>query len=158
MLGESRRIQYYQIIDRIHIVQILECIHYKRLVACISGEIVIHSTTRKLYRTCGTVNGMHQLCPAAQCGKRESSRIAEQVEHPPSSGVCPDQGPVLPLVEEESCFLPRFPIDKELVPVFGYHPPRFLLPAQVEKVSVAKVKPCLERGCPGTFVVNGFEP
>jgi len=66
------------------------------------------------------IDRMHQFGPGFQRVHRKAARVAERVEHAAAGRVPRQQGPVVALVDKKACFLARFPINGELVAVFGH--------------------------------------
>lgn len=155
MLGECRRIHDHQIVLVIwDVAQELDGIG---AIACVSGwleTVQEHIPFYHIDGLAGAVHGINVNCAGAEGIDGEASGVAEEVQDVAASGIFPDKGPVLPLVEEEAGLLAFGPVDKEFMAVLKDD---LLVIGEVlgaVKVAVNKVEAGLERGCAGALVID----
>ena len=106
-----------------------------------------------LHSHCRGVDGDHGGSPAVESVDREPAGIAEQIEHPPARGEIPYQSPVVPLVQEETGFLTRCPVDMEAVSVL--QDLSLVHPVRCREISVLQEKTGSVRSRALAFVVHG---
>lgn len=155
MLGECRRIHDHQIVLVLwDVAQELDGIG---AIACVSGwleTVQEHIPFYHIDGLAGAVHGINVNCAGAEGIDGEASGVAEEVQDVAASGIFPDKGPVLPLVEEEAGLLAFGPVDKEFMAVLKDD---LLVIGEVlgaVKVAVNKVEAGLERGCAGALVID----
>lgn len=155
MLGECRRIHDHQIVLVLwDVAQELDGIG---AIACVSGwleTVQEHIPFYHIDGLAGAVHGINVNCAGAEGIDGEASGVAEEVQDVAASGIFPDKGPVLPLVEEEAGLLAFGPVDKEFMAVLKDD---LLVIGEVlgaVKVAVNKVEAGLERGGAGAFVID----
>lgn len=155
MLGECRRIHDHQIVLVLwDVAQELDGIG---AIACVSGwleTVQEHIPFHHIDGLAGAVHGINVNCAGAEGIDGEASGVAEEVQDVAASGIFPDKGPVLPLVEEEAGLLAFGPVDKEFMAVLKDD---LLVIGEVlgaVKVAVNKVEAGLERGGAGAFVID----
>ena len=93
-------------------------------------------------------------CAGAEGIDGEASGVAEEVQDVAASGIFPDKGPVLPLVEEEAGLLAFGPVDKEFMAVLKDDLLVIGEALGAVKVAVNKVEAGLERGGAGALVID----
>lgn len=155
MLGECRRIHDHQIVLVLwDVAQELDGIG---AIACVSGwleTVQEHIPFYHIDGLAGAVHGINVNCAGAEGIDREASGVAEEVQDVAASGIFPDKGPVLPLVEEEAGLLAFGPVDKEFMAVLKDDLLVIGEALGAVKVAVNKVEACLERGCAGALVID----
>lgn len=155
MLGECRRIHYHQIVLVLwDVAQELDGIG---AIACVSGwleTVQEHIPFYHIDGLAGAVHGINVNCAGAEGIDGEASGVAEEVQDVAASGIFPDKGPVLPLVEEEAGLLAFGPVDKEFMAVLKDDLLVIGEALGAVKVAVNKVEAGLERGGAGTFVID----
>lgn len=155
MLGECRRIHNHQIVLVLwDVAQELDGIG---AIACVSGwleTVQEHIPFYHIDGLAGAVHGINVNCAGAEGIDGEASGVAEEVQDVAASGIFPDKGPVLPLVEEEAGFLAFGPVDKEFMAVLKDDLLVIGEALGAVKVAVNKVEAGLERGCAGAFVID----
>lgn len=155
MLGECRRIHDHQIVLVLwDVAQELDGIG---AIACVSGwleTVQEHIPFYHIDGLAGAVHGINVNCAGAEGIDGEASGVAEEVQDVAASGIFPDKGPVLPLVEEEAGLLAFGPVDKEFMAVLKDDLLVIGEALGAVKVAVNKVEAGLERGGAGTFVID----
>lgn len=155
MLGECRRIHDHQIVLVLwDVAQELDGIG---AIACVSGwleTVQEHIPFYHIDGLAGAVHGINVNCAGAEGIDGEASGVAEEVQDVAASGIFPDKGPVLPLVEEEAGLLAFGPVDKEFMAVLKDDLLVIGEALGAVKVAVNKVEAGLERGCTGAFVID----
>lgn len=155
MLGECRRIHDHQIVLVLwDVAQELDGIG---AIACVSGwleTVQEHIPFYHIDGLAGAVHGINVNCAGAEGIDREASGVAEEVQDVAASGIFPDKGPVLPLVEEEAGLLAFGPVDKEFMAVLKDDLLVIGEALGAVKVAVNKVEAGLERGGTGAFVID----
>lgn len=155
MLGECRRIHNHQIVLVLwDVAQELDGIG---AIACVSGwleTVQEHIPFYHIDGLAGAVHGINVNCAGAEGIDGEASGVAEEVQDVAASGIFPDKGPVLPLVEEEAGFLAFGPVDKEFMAVLKDNLLVIGEALGAVKVAVNKVEAGLERGGAGAFVID----
>lgn len=155
MLGECRRIHDHQIVLVLwDVAQELDGIG---AIACVSGwleTVQEHIPFYHIDGLAGAVHGINVNCAGAEGIDREASGVAEEVQDVAASGIFPDKGPVLPLVEEEAGLLAFGPVDKEFMAVLKDDLLVIGEALGAVKVAVNKVEAGLERGCAGALVID----
>lgn len=155
MLGECRRIHDHQIVLVLwDVAQELDGIG---AIACVSGwleTVQEHIPFYHIDGLAGAVHGINVNCAGAEGIDGEASGVAEEVQDVAASGIFPDKGPVLPLVEEEAGLLAFGPVDKEFMAVLKDDLLVIGEALGAVKVAVNKVEAGLERGCAGAFVID----
>ena len=155
MLGECRRIHNHQIVLVLwDVAQELDGIG---AIACVSGwleTVQEHIPFYHIDGLAGAVHGINVNCAGAEGIDGEASGVAEEVQDVAASGIFPDKGPVLPLVEEEAGFLAFGPVDKEFMAVLKDDLLVIGEALGAVKVAVNKVEAGLERGGAGAFVID----
>ena len=155
MLGECRRIHDHQIVLVLwDVAQELDGIG---AIACVSGwleTVQEHIPFYHIDGLAGAVHGINVNCAGAEGIDGEASGVAEEVQDVAASGIFPDKGPVLPLVEEEAGLLAFGPVDKEAVTVLKNDLLVIGEALGAVKVAVNKVEAGLERGGAGAFVID----
>lgn len=155
MLGECRRIHNHQIVLVLwDVAQELDGID---AIACVSGwleTVQEHIPFYHIDGLAGAVHGINVNCAGAEGIDGEASGVAEEVQDVAASGIFPDKGPVLPLVEEEAGLLAFGPVDKEFMAVLKDDLLVIGEALGAVKVAVNKVEAGLERGCAGAFVID----
>lgn len=155
MLGECRRIHDHQIVLVLwDVAQELDGIG---AIACVSGwleTVQEHIPFYHIDGLAGAVHGINVNCAGAEGIDGEASGVAEEVQDIAASGIFPDKGPVLPLVEEEAGLLAFGPVDKEFMAVLKDDLLVIGEALGAVKVAVNKVEAGLERGCAGAFVID----
>lgn len=155
MLGECRRIHDHQIVLVLwDVAQELDGIG---AIACVSGwleTVQEHIPFHHIDGLAGTVHGINVNCTGAEGIDGEASGVAEEVQDVAASGIFPDKGPVLPLVEEEAGLLAFGPVDKEFMAVLKDDLLVIGEALGAVKVAVNKVEAGLERGGAGAFVID----
>ena len=155
MLGECRRIHDHQIVLVLwDVAQELDGIG---AIARVSGwleTVQEHIPFYHIDGLAGAVHGINVNCAGAEGIDGEASGVAEEVQDVAASGIFPDKGPVLPLVEEEAGLLAFSPVDKEFMAVLKDDLLVIGEALGAVKVAVNKVEAGLERGCAGTFVID----
>lgn len=155
MLGECRRIHDHQIVLVLwDVAQELDGIG---AIACVSGwleTVQEHIPFHHIDGLAGAVHGINVNCAGAEGIDREASGVAEEVQDVAASGIFPDKGPVLPLVEEEAGLLAFGPVDKEFMAVLKDDLLVIGEALGAVKVAVNKVEAGLERGGAGAFVID----
>lgn len=155
MLGECRRIHDHQIVLVLwDVAQELDGIG---AIACVSGwleTVQEHIPFYHIDGLAGAVHGINVNCADAEGIDREASGVAEEVQDVAASGIFPDKGPVLPLVEEEAGLLAFGPVDKEFMAVLKDDLLVIGEALGAVKVAVNKVEAGLERGGAGAFVID----
>lgn len=155
MLGECRRIHDHQIVLVLwDVAQELDGIG---AIACVSGwleTVQEHIPFYHIDGLAGAVHGINVNCAGAEGIDREASGVAEEVQDVAASGIFPDKGPVLPLVEEEAGLLAFGPVDKEFMAVLKDDLLVIGEALGAVKVAVNKVEAGLERGGAGAFVID----
>lgn len=155
MLGECRRIHDHQIVLVLwDVAQELDGIG---AIACVSGwleTVQEHIPFYHIDGLAGAVHGINVNCAGAEGIDGEASGVAEEVQDVAASGIFPDKGPVLPLVEEEAGLLAFGPVDKEFMAVLKDDLLVIGEALGAVKVAVNKVEAGLERGGTGAFVID----
>lgn len=155
MLGECRRIHDHQIVLVLwDVAQELDGIG---AIACVSGwleTVQEHIPFYHIDGLAGAVHGINVNCAGAEGIDGEASGVAEEVQDVAASGIFPDKGPVLPLVEEEAGLLAFGPVDKEFMAVLKDDLLVIGEALEAVKVAVNKVEAGLERGGAGAFVID----
>lgn len=155
MLGECRRIHNHQIVLVLwDVAQELDGIG---AIACVSGwleTVQEHIPFYHIDGLAGAVHGINVNCAGAEGIDGEASGVAEEVQDVAASGIFPDKGPVLPLVEEEAGLLAFGPVDKEFMAVLKDDLLVIGEALGAVKVAVNKVEAGLERGGTGAFVID----
>lgn len=155
MLGECRRIHDHQIVLVLwDVAQELDGIG---AIACVSGWLETvqgHIPFYHIDGLAGAVHGINVNCAGAEGIDGEASGVAEEVQDVAASGIFPDKGPVLPLVEEEAGLLAFGPVDKEFMAVLKDDLLVIGEALGAVKVAVNKVEAGLERGGAGAFVID----
>lgn len=155
MLGECRRIHDHQIVLVLwDVAQELDGIG---AIARVSGwleTVQEHIPFYHIDGLAGAVHGINVNCAGAEGIDGEASGVAEEVQDVAASGIFPDKGPVLPLVEEEAGLLAFGPVDKEFMAVLKDDLLVIGEALGAVKVAVNKVEAGLERGCAGAFVID----
>lgn len=155
MLGECRRIHDHQIVLVLwDVAQELDGIG---AIACVSGwleTVQEHIPFYHIDGLAGAVHGINVNCAGAEGIDGEASGVAEEVQDVAASGIFPDKGPVLPLVEEEAGLLAFGPVDKEFMAVLKDDLLVIGEALGAVKVAVNKVEAGLERGGAGAFVID----
>lgn len=155
MLGECRRIHDHQIVLVLwDVAQELDGIG---AIACVSGwleTVQEHIPFYHIDGLAGAVHGINVNCAGAEGIDGKASGVAEEVQDVAASGIFPDKGPVLPLVEEEAGLLAFGPVDKEFMAVLKDDLLVIGEALGAVKVAVNKVEAGLERGGAGTFVID----
>lgn len=155
MLGECRRIHDHQIVLVLwDVAQELDGIG---AIACVSGwleTVQEHIPFYHIDGLAGAVHGINVNCAGAEGIDGEASGVAEEVQDVAASGIFPDKGPVLPLVEEEAGLLAFGPVDKEFMAVLKDDLLVIGETLGAVKVAVNKVEAGLERGGAGAFVID----
>lgn len=155
MLGECRRIHDHQIVLVLwDVAQELDGIG---AIACVSGwleTVQEHIPFYHIDGLAGAVHGINVNCAGAEGIDGEASGVAEEVQDVAASGIFPDKGPVLPLVEEEAGLLAFGPVDKEFMAVLKDDLLVIGEALGAAKVAVNKVEAGLERGCAGALVID----
>lgn len=155
MLGECRRIHDHQIVLVLwDVAQELDGIG---AIACVSGwleTVQEHIPFYHIDGLAGAVHGINVNCAGAEGIDREASGVAEEVQDVAASGIFPDKGSVLPLVEEEAGLLAFGPVDKEFMAVLKDDLLVIGEALGAVKVAVNKVEAGLERGGAGAFVID----
>ena len=155
MLGECRRIHNHQIVLVLwDVAQELDGIG---AIARVSGwleTVQEHIPFYHIDGLAGAVHGINVNCAGAEGIDGEASGVAEEVQDVAASGIFPDKGPVLPLVEEEAGFLAFGPVDKEFMAVLKDDLLVIGEALGAVKVAVNKVEAGLERGGAGAFVID----
>lgn len=155
MLGECRRIHNHQIVLVLwDVAQELDGIG---AIACVSGwleTVQEHIPFYHIDGLAGAVHGINVNCAGAEGIDGEASGVAEEVQDVAASGIFPDKGPVLPLVEEEAGLLAFGPVDKEFMAVLKDDLLVIGEALGAVKVAVNKVEAGLERGGAGAFVID----
>ena len=155
MLGECRRIHDHQIVLVLwDVAQELDGIG---AIACVSGwleTVQEHIPFYHIDGLAGAVHGINVNCASAEGIDGEASGVAEEVQDVAASGIFPDKGPVLPLVEEEAGLLAFGPVDKEFMAVLKDDLLVIGEALGAVKVAVNKVEAGLERGGAGAFVID----
>lgn len=155
MLGECRRIHDHQIVLVLwDVAQELDGIG---AIACVSGwleTVQEHIPFYHIDGLAGAIHGINVNCAGAEGIDREASGVAEEVQDVAASGIFPDKGPVLPLVEEEAGLLAFGPVDKEFMAVLKDDLLVIGEALGAVKVAVNKVEAGLERGGAGAFVID----
>lgn len=166
VLGECRRIHDHQIVLVLwDVAQELDGIG---AIACVSGWLETvqgHIPFHHIDGLAGAVHGINVHGAGAEGIDGEASGVAEEVQDVAASGIFPDKGPVLPLVEEEAGFLAFGPVDEEFMAVLKDDLFVIREALGAVKVAVNKVEASLERGGAGAFVIdclqgraiNGFQ-
>ena len=155
MLGECRRIHDHQIVLVLwDVAQELDGIG---AIACVSGwleTVQEHIPFYHIDGLAGAVHGINVNCAGAEGIDGEASAVAEEVQDVAASGIFPDKGPGLPLVEEEAGLLAFGPVDKEFMAVLKDDLLVIGEALGAVKVAVNKVEAGLERGCAGALVID----
>lgn len=155
MLGECRRIHDHQIVLVLwDVAQELDGIG---AIACVSGwleTVQEHIPFYHIDGLAGAVHGINVNCAGAEGIDGEASGVAEEVQDVAASGIFPDKGPVLPLVEEEAGLLAFGPVNKEFMAVLKDDLLVIGEALGAVKVAVNKVEAGLERGGAGAFVID----
>ena len=155
ILGECRRIHDHQIVLVLwDVAQELDGIG---AIACVSGwleTVQEHIPFYHIDGLAGAVHGINVNCAGAEGIDGKASGVAEEVQDVAASGIFPDKGPVLPLVEEEAGLLAFGPVDKEFMAVLKDDLLVIGEALGAVKVAVNKVEAGLERGGAGTFVID----
>ena len=155
MLGECRRIHDHQIVLVLwDVAQELDGIG---AIACVSGwleTVQEHIPFYHIDGLAGAVHGINVNCAGAEGIDGEASGVAEEVQDVAASGIFPDKGSVLPLVEEEAGLLAFGPVDKEFMAVLKDDLLVIGEALGAVKVAVNKVEAGLERGCAGALVID----
>lgn len=155
MLGECRRIHDHQIVLVLwDVAQELDGIG---AIACVSGwleTVQEHIPFYHIDGLAGAVHGINVNCAGAEGIDGEASGVAEEVQDVAASGIFPDKGPVLPLVEKEAGLLAFGPVDKEFMAVLKDDLLVIGEALGAVKVAVNKVEAGLERGGAGAFVID----
>lgn len=155
MLGECRRIHDHQIVLVLwDVAQELDGIG---AIACVSGwleTVQEHIPFYHIDGLAGAVHGINVNCAGAEGIDGEASGVAEEVQDVAASGIFPDKGPVLPLVEEEAGLLAFGPVDKEFMAVLKDDLLVIGKALGAVKVAVNKVEAGLERGGAGALVID----
>ena len=155
MLGECRRIHDHQIVLVLwDVAQELDGIG---AIACVSGwleTVQEHIPFYHIDGLAGAVHGINVNCAGAEGIDGEASGVAEEVQDVAASGIFPDKGSVLPLVEEEAGLLAFGPVDKEFMAVLKDDLLVIGEALGAVKVAVNKVEAGLERGGAGALVID----
>ena len=155
MLGECRRIHDHQIVLVLwDVAQELDGIG---AIARVSGwleTVQEHIPFYHIDGLAGAVHGINVNCAGAEGIDGEASGVAEEVQDVAASGIFPDKGSVLPLVEEEAGLLAFGPVDKEFMGVLKDDLLVIGEALGAVKVAVNKVEAGLERGCAGALVID----
>lgn len=155
MLGECRRIHDHQIVLVLwDVAQELDGIG---AIARVSGwleTVQEHIPFYHIDGLAGAVHGINVNCAGAEGIDGEASGVAEEVQDVAASGIFPDKGSVLPLVEEEAGLLAFGPVDKEFMAVLKDDLLVIGEALGAVKVAVNKVEAGLERGGAGAFVID----
>lgn len=155
MLGECRRIHDHQIV--LVLWDVAQELYGVGAIACVSGwleTVQEHIPFHHIDGFAGAVHGINVNCAGAEGIDGEASGVAEEVQDVAASGIFPDKGPVLPLVEEEAGLLAFGPVDKEFMAVLKDDLLVIGEALGAVKVAVNKVEAGLERGCVGALVID----
>lgn len=155
MLGECRRIHDHQIV--LVLWDVAQELYGVGAIACVSGwleTVQEHISFYHIDGLAGAVHGINVNCAGAEGIDGEASGVAEEVQDVAASGIFPDKGPVLPLVEEEAGLLAFGPVDKEFMAVLKDDLLVIGEALGAVKVAVNKVEAGLERGGAGAFVID----
>lgn len=155
MLGECRRIHDHQIV--LVLLDVAQELDGIGAIACVSGwleTVQEHIPFYHIDGLAGAVHGINVNCAGAEGIDGEASGVAEEVQDVAASGIFPDKGPVLPLVEEEAGLLAFGPVDKEFMAVLKDDLLVIGEALGAVKVAVNKVEAGLERGGAGAFVID----
>lgn len=158
MLGECRRIHDHQIV--LVLGDVAQELYGVGAIACVSGwleTVQEHIPFHHIDGLAGAVHGINVNCAGAEGIDGEASGVAEEVQDVAASGIFPDKGPVLPLVEEEAGLLAFGPVDKEFMAVLKDDLLVIGEALGAVKVAVNKVEAGLERGCAGALVIDSLQ-
>ena len=121
MLGESWRVEHYDVIVACSLVQILEGILADGNMTLIAREVEVYILSGELDGTLRTVNGMDLLCPTPHGIEGEAASVAEHVKHSLALGVALEERAVLTLVNEEARLLASQVVNTEFQTIlYGY--------------------------------------
>lgn len=158
MLGECRRIHDHQIVLVLwDVAQELDGIG---AIACVSGwleTVQEHIPFHHIDGLAGAVHGINVNCAGAEGIDGEASGVAEEVQDVAASGIFPDKGPVLPLVEEEAGLLAFGPVDEEFVAVLEDDLLVIREALGTVKIAVNEIEASLERSGAGTLVIDSLQ-
>lgn len=158
MLGECRRIHDHQIVLVLwDVAQELDGIG---AIACVSGwleTVQEHIPFYHIDGLAGAVHGINVNCAGAEGIDGEASGVAEEVQDVAASGIFPDKGSVLPLVEEEAGLLAFGPVDEEFVAVLEDDLLVIREALGTVKIAVNEIQACLERSGAGTLVIDSLQ-
>lgn len=158
MLGECRRIHDHQIVLVLwDVAQELDGIG---AIACVSGwleTVQEHIPFYHIDGLAGAVHGINVNCAGAEGTDGEASGVAEEVQDVAASGIFPDKGSVLPLVEEEAGLLAFGPVDEEFVAVLEDDLLVIREALGTVKIAVNEIQACLERSGAGTLVIDSLQ-
>ena len=155
VLGECRRVHDHQIVFVLG--DVAQELYGIGAIACVSGwleTVQEHIPFYHIDGLAGAVHGINVNCAGAEGIDGEASGVAEEVQDVAASGIFPDKGPVLPLVEEEAGLLAFGPVDKEFMAVLKDDLLVIGEALGAVKVAVNKVEAGLERGGAGAFVID----
>jgi len=155
VLGEGGRVEDDQVVAVADLFEVLHGVAGERRVGKTVAEIQPHVLVGQLHGALRGVDRADLLRSARGGVDRESSRVAEGVEHGAARSVAFHQFAVAALVEEEACLLSLLPVDQKTMAVF-----RHLLCRSCDfahQVSVHGVQPRLVGYRLRTLVVDGCE-
>ncbi len=155
VLGECRRIHDHQIV--LVLGDVAQELYGVGAIACVPGWLETvqgHIPLHHIDGLAGAIHGINVHGTGAEGIDGEASGVAEEVQDVAASGIFPDKGPVLPLVEKEACLLAFGPVDKEFIAVLKDDLFVIREALGAVKVAVNKVETGLERGGAGTFVID----
>ena len=121
MLGESGWIEDDEVVGERFSLEEVEGIGSISAMTGIAREVQFHvgiGDTDSLLRY---INGMYQFSSTTHSIERESTRIAEHIEHTASTSEMLDERTVLTLIDEETGLLSLEPIDMELQSILKSH-------------------------------------
>ena len=120
--------------------------------AFIAREIQLHITIGQFDGLRTAIYGMYQFCPAPHSVERESTGIAEHVQHTLSFGEALQHRTVLTLIHEESRLLAAQPVHIEFQTIFHSD----IVVGTAKEEAVLHIVHKRQRGL--TFVIDILEP
>ena len=132
MLGKGGRIEDDEVVGELLPVHKLEGILAESFVTGIAREVERHIASGELDGLQRAVDRVHQRRSSPHGVERESSCVAEHIQHAAPAGIMLEQRAVVALVDEESRLLTFLPVDQEVKAVL--HRGVFVAPAHDESV------------------------
>ena len=150
VFGKGGRVEDDKVVLVAHALQIFESIFGKGLVAGVAGKVQFDVLVGQVDGLGRTVYRVNQCRASAHGIDRETSGIAEHIEHVASAGITLQQRTVFTLVYKETGLLSLQPVDVEVQTIFG----SYVVGASTFQETVLGIEVGLERQGIFRLVVN----